>query len=289
MQAPVNESEPTTWLLTGLPRSGSSLACRLVGELPNVVALSEPMPRTEFAGLTGSAEACERVARFAVRTRGFVARERRAPSLQVGGRLDDNVVADAAEEGLRRRQAQQGEIEIDKPVSAGFTLLVKHNALFAALLPQLAAAFPCVALVRNPLVTLASWQTVDLPVNRGRIPAGEQFDGGLRTALDGTTDGLARQLVILDWFFAQYADNLPAGRIVRYEDLIASGGTTLFRLLGHPAAEPRPLASRNDHAVYRSVGIDALLAGLLDTGGAWGGFYTRADCEAAAGRLAPRA
>lgn len=273
-------------LLTGIPRSGSSLACRLAGELPDVVALSEPMPRTEFAGLTAPTEACARIRRFAVDTRRLVEKERRAPSLQVGGRLDDNVVADGADAGLRRRQAEQGEIRIDKPLTDGFRLVVKHNALFAALLPQLAASFACIALIRNPLVALASWQTVDLPVNRGRIPAGEQFDGGLRDALDGTSDVVARQVVILNWFFAQYGDNLPAERIVRYEDLIASGGGALFRVLGHPGAPSQPLTSRNDHAVYRGADVEGLLEALVETGGPWTRFYRRADCELAAKQLA---
>lgn len=278
-----------TWLLTGIPRSGSSLACRLAGDLPDVVALSEPMPRTEFAGLTTSLEACGRIRDFATRTRERIGRERRAPSLQVGGRLDDNVVSGHSDGGLRRRRAQPGEIRIRKSLSRRFTFLIKHNALFAALLHDLAVSFSCVALVRNPLVVLASWQTVDLPVNRGRIPAGEQFDGELRDALDRTDDVRSRQVLILNWFFERYGNNLPAERIVRYEDLVASGGCALFGLLGQPRAEYRPLASRNDDAHYRGVDFGQLLAALTDVGGAWTRFYSRADCEAAAKRLAARA
>ena len=274
-----------TWLLTGIPRSGSSLACRLAGELPEVVALSEPIPRSEFEGISDTTEACERIARFADRTRRRIATERRAPSVHVGGRLDDDVVARETGDGLRRRQAIQGEIGVNKPLTEGFRLLVKHNALFAALLPEVAATAPCIALVRNPLVVLASWQTVDLPVHRGRIPAGEQFDGDLRRALDATPSSRTRQVIILNWFFAAYADGLPAMRILRYEDLVASGGAVLSSLLGHPGAPRQLLTSRNDHAVYREVDVDELLATLRDTGGAWTRFYSRADCEAAAAAI----
>ena len=277
--------QPDTWLLTGIPRSGSSLACRLAGELPDVVALSEPMARTESAGMTAAATACERIEHFVARTRRLIERDRRAPSLHVGGRLDDNVVANDAEGGLRRRQAEQGEIHIAKALSEKFTLLVKHNALFAALLPQLSESFACVALVRNPLAVLASWQTVDMPVNRGRIPAGEQFDAALRNMLDRTGDALARQRLVLNWFFAQYGDNLPDERILRYEDLVASGGGVLFRLLGHADVVPRPLSSRNDQASYGEAGVEGLLHALTKAGGAWTRFYSRADCEAAADRL----
>lgn len=253
-----------------------------------MVALSEPMARTEFAGSGAAGEARSRIERFVARARRLVEQERRAPSLQVGGRIDDNVVADDADDGLRRRRAQPGEIRIDKPLTDAFTLLVKHNALFAALLPRLATSFACVALVRNPLVVLASWQTVDLPVNRGRIPAGEQFDSALQDALDRTPEVLARQLTILNWFFARYRDSLAAERILRYEELIATGGGTLFRLLGRGEAPRHALASRNDHAAYRGVDIERLLAALVDAGGAWTRFYDRADCESAAERLARR-
>lgn len=276
-----------TWLLTGIPRSGSSLACRLAGELPDFVALSEPMARAEFAGLATPTEALATIMRFDRLTRGRIATRRRARTVHVDGRLADNVVDAEAVDGLRRRQAAQAEVDIDKPLSEGFALLIKHNALFAALLPQLVPSFRCVGLVRNPLAVLASWQTVDLPVNRGRIPAGEQFDPGLRACLDQDPDTLARQLTVLNWFFAQYGDGLAAGQILRYEELVASGGKALFRMLGHPHAAPVPLASRNDHAVYRDADIHRLLEALLDRSGAWTRFYSRTDCEAVAKRLAP--
>lgn len=276
-----------TWLLSGIPRSGSSLACRLAGQLPDFVALSEPMARSEFAGLATSSEALATIEGFAQGVRERIVTRRRASTVQVDGRLADNVVDAEAVDGLRRRQAAQAEIDIDKPLSDGFSLLIKHNALFAALLPQLASSFRCIGLVRNPLAVLASWQTVDLPVNRGRIPAGEQFDQGLREALDCDADTLARQVTIINWFFAQYADELAAEQILRYEDLIASGAKALFGMLGHRRANRAPLASRNDHAVYRDADIEALLAALLDHGGAWTRFYTRTDCEAVAERLAP--
>ena len=164
---------------------------------------------------------------------------------------------------------------------------MKHNALFAALLPQLAPAFRCIGLVRNPLAVLASWQTVDMPVNRGRIPAGEQFDPVLQKALDCDPDTLGRQLTIINWFFAHYGDGLAAERILRYEDLVASGGKALFGMLGHAQAKAVTLTSRNDHAVYRGADVERLLAALVDRAGAWMRFYSRTDCEAVAEGLAP--
>ena len=58
--------------------------------------------------------------------------------LQVDGRLDDARVADVAgADGPRRPVGALGDIAAGKDLPAEFTLLVKHNALFAALLPEL--------------------------------------------------------------------------------------------------------------------------------------------------------
>ena len=218
-----------TWLLSGVPRSGTSLCCRLAGELPDTVALSEPIRRKEYGGMETPAGASARIGEFAEQARERILAERRASSIQVMGRLDDNRTASAhTAAGLRRLSSGWGEIAIDKPLSARFTLLIKHNALFAALLPRLAGSFGCLALVRNPLSALASWQTVDLPVHRGRIPAGEELDQRLSFALDEEPDVLRRQIIVLDWFFARYRAHLPPENIIRYEDLIETGGLAIL-------------------------------------------------------------
>ena len=269
-----------TWLLSGIPRSGTSLCCRLAGELPDTVALSEPMRRQVFADVDNQDEACLRVEEFACRTRARIPVEGRAPSVQVDGRLDDARVAtrDGAG-GLRQPRGGQGEILIDKPLSGGFTLLIKHNALFAALLPGLVTSVACLALVRNPLAVLASWQTVALPVHQGRIPAGEQFDRELHRTLENEGDVLRRQIVVLNWFFRRYRAHLEPESILRYEDLVESGGQVLFGRLGCMDAPSVPLENRNGNHAYVGWEVDTLLASLVNEGGAWSEFYTAADCE----------
>ena len=274
-------SSNETWLLSGLPRSGSSLCCRLADGLPNAVALSEPLDFNALAGIRKAA--CAQIRDFAARTRARLLTEGRAPSVQVDGRLDDNLVAPARSgTALRQPRGALSEVEAQGPLSEGFTLLIKHNALFAALLPDLTPSFSCLALVRNPLATLASWQTVDLPVQRGRIPAGERFDRHLACRLAQEPDILQRQLKVLNWFFAQYRAQLPSHRILRYEDLIASGGLTLLRQLGRRDARTLALSSRNCNPLYRQAEPDRLLAALLREGGDWRHFYSEADCIALA-------
>ena len=270
-----------TWLLSGVPRSGTSLCCRLAGRLPGTVALNEPLG-AELDGVAGRAEAVDRIARFLDDVRRRALAEGRAPSLQVDGRLDDAVVAAApGANGLRPRRAMRGEIRVG-PLAADFVLLAKHNALFAALLPELGERLPVLALVRNPVAALASWRTADLPVARGRIPAGERFDPALARRLDAEPDAAARQAAVLDWFFARFRAHLPPAGILRYEDVVASGGRVLFRALGFPDAPAVPLGNRNASPAYRPAGIARAAAALRAADGAWRHFYGAADLAAAA-------
>ena len=276
--------DPRNGLLTGIPRAGTSLCCRLAGRLSNTVALSEPIKAKTFADTEDPAEACRRISRFMAQARQRILAEGRAESVHVQGNLDDDMVAATAPDAmLRHRRVQHGDIRIDKPLTPDFTLLVKHNALFTALLPRLAPHFACIGLVRNPVAALASWQTVDLPVHQGRVPAGERFAPDLGAALADQSDVLQRQIIVLNWFFQQYERHLPPAHIVRYEDVVTTDGAALYHALGNrPNEQPSEmLASRNANAAYGSD-AEHLLAALQRGGGAWQRFYTLEDCERAA-------
>ena len=180
---------------------------------------------------------------------------------------------------LRQQQARQGEMPVRKPLSADFSLLIKHNALFAALLPKLTESFDCLALVRNPVAVLASWQTVNLPVHSGHVPAGERFDQELRGVLAGEPDVLRRQIAVLNWFFASYRKHLIQDNVIRYEELVDSGGLTLFRLLGAADVSLVPLDNRNGNPVYATASPGKLCEALVKQGGAWTEFYSAAECR----------
>ena len=280
-----------TWLLCGIPRSGNGLCCRLADRLPDTVALSQPYhPHCTFEGVRigslprGPRDASVRLGEFAAKVRRQIREEGRAPSHQVGGGLYDNIMGSErdADSGLRERRGEWGSIAIDKPLSERFTLFMSQPAVFSALLPEAAERFACLALVRNPLSLLASWQTVNLPFNRGRIAGAEPYDPKLRRALDDEPDRLRRQLIILEWFFARYDAHLERRNVIRYEDLVESGGTVLFRRLGHERAEPVVLKSRNESVLYDEDRVDTLLDALLASGGAWTRFYRPSELEGAA-------
>jgi len=257
-------------LLTGVPRSGTTLCCAELNRAPDVLALVEPMRVADFDPARGTLAACEQVASFLREARARVGESRPLPSAQVEGRIVDNLIGGAGTDGvLRRRRARRGEVQPDRALAPDFRLVVKHNALFTALLEPLSANFPVFAVVRDPLAVLASWNSVDLPVQQGHVPAGELFDTSLREALAAETDRIARQLLILDWFFARILRLVPPERIIRYEEVV-TGRSVALAALGAPHA-----ANAGDN---RNRGYDAaLLAGLAERlaarPGAWRQLY----------------
>src|SRR5437016_4669259 len=191
-------------LITGTPRSGTTLICSLLNKLPDIVALHEPMNVWEFANCRSGDEIAEMVENFCAESRKSLHEEGFAVSKHVGGKVRDNSAAvDRA--GKRSRQTEHGRIEIDKPVSKEFTLAIKHPAAFTALLEPLSKRFECFAIVRNPLATLASWNSLDwLALRDGRSPIGEKLDVDLARALETKSDAVERQIQILEWFYDRF-------------------------------------------------------------------------------------
>lgn len=273
--------------LTGVPRSGTTLACRLLGQAVDTVALFEPM---DVAGLPPErGEALSQIAGFFDASRASLLGEGVAWSQQVGGQVPDNPFASSADAmGRRLHEAVLGQVRIDKPLSPGFTLVVKHNAAFTALLPELAERFETWAVVRNPLAVLASWHSVDLPVTRGRLPAGERLDPALARRLDAEPDRVARQLLILDWLFACYAQHLPASRVLAYEDVVATGACSLANATG-VAVPSLVLEERNSSRLYDLAHCQRMAERLLADDGAWRSRYDDAAVLDVLAKLGERA
>lgn len=272
--------------LTGVPRGGTTLACHLLGTCPGTVALFEPM---DVMGLPSApmSRAVDEVAAFFARSRAGLTETGRAPSKHRSGQIPDNPFGARDARGRRVSLVETGWIEVEPRPTADLTLVVKHNAAFAALLPELAARIDTFAIVRNPVAVLASWHSVDLPVSGGRAPAGERLDAGLRRRLDAAPGIVGRQLILLDWFFGSFERHLPSASIIRYEDIVATDGQALAAAVGLPPGEARRLESRNANPLYDASGLAHALDALLGADGPWSRRYSSSELRAAADALMP--
>lgn len=255
----------TNRLLTGIPRSGTTLCCKLLNQHQDVVALHEPIDpnvlssNNSIQAVTQITEQIESLSHAIEHGLPFNHGDK-------GGLTIDNPVGQDAKKGVRQVVAKRGQIQLPARKADGFQLVVKQNALFTALLPELSKHLPMVCIVRNPVDVLLSWLTVDLPVNRGHIPSGERFDAKLKAALL-EPDCLTRQLIIYQWFMQAFINSgLP---IVRYEDVIASNGAALDIALGFKPFEREALSKQERVFDYSVLEILARAAERL----------TKLDCD----------
>lgn len=268
-------------VLTGPPRSGTTLACRLLGGLPDTVALHEPIPPRRFAGLETEGAVLDSVDQFFGGMRRTILTRKVAISKHVDGEVPDNVYEGTSSGGELRAHAgkEKGEIPVTKELQRDFSLVVKHPAMFTALLPVLATRFSCYAVVRNPLSTLASWNSVDHNVRDGHAPAAERYDEGLKKELASTEDRTERQLRLLSWFFGRYDGTLPEDHVIRYEDVVSSGGAALAAIVPAAGTLDEPLESKNSNVAYGRDEMRLLGERLLGREGAYWRFYDRESVE----------
>ena len=260
-------------VLTGLPRSGTTLACHLLNKCPNIVALHEPMPVWEFKDLPPDGRLW-RVGEFFSNQRRSLLETGTGLSKIHEGRVPTNSFEPTNADGLPRKSiCNLSMMHVGKPLAQDFTLVIKHPGYFTADLQWLRGRFPCFATIRNPLSVLLSWNTTSIKVHAGRLPMAESFAPDLRAALDREPDALLRQIAILDWCFSQYARWLPAENVLRYEDTIASGGKTLSVLAKEADNLDERLSSENRNNLYDWRTARPLAEALITRRGAYLEFY----------------
>jgi hypothetical protein len=268
-------------LITGTPRSGTTLLCSLLNNVPDTVALHEPMNVWEFPKCKDANAIADVIESFCAETRQSLHQHGYAMSKHVAGQIPDNVAADQVNrQGTRLRHTEHGKVFVDKPLTPNFLLAVKHPVAFTALLETLSGRFDCYAIIRNPLATLASWNSLAwLNVKNGHAPIGEKLDPELQRALAREPDAIERQLHILEWFYRRFRSFLPDGALVKYEDLVASRGRELGKFFPGAANLDENLSSKNVNKFYdRAVMLDLGKRLLRRTGIIWD-YYNKSDVE----------
>jgi len=211
--------------------------------------------------------------------------DKKAVSKQVGGNIPDNAFRSQWNtDGLRQSKVQVGEVNIDTALSEDFTLVIKQNGGFAALLPELAQVLPVFAIVRNPLSVLASWNSCEIPTRNGRLPGGEALELELAQALASISDVYQRQLYILNWLFEKFTRHLRPENIVLYEKVIETGGSTLDRICSEASGLNEPLQSQNLNPLYSRTLLVELAERLLSSNGPIWDLYSKSSIEELLGK-----
>ncbi len=257
-------------ILTGIPRSGTTLTCHLLDKVANTVALIEPMVWTGFRDMTDHRAICDGVDQFFRETRRSCLADGTAITRHAEGEVTDNTMGNypgyaqlarmlgtllpegnlLARLGLRKPRVTRGVIHIDKLLAPDFRLCVKHTGPFTALLPELLRHHDCYGVVRHPLSVLASWSSINFAMRDGRNPEAERMLPQLAQELSRIPDRIDRQIHLVSWFCRMHLTHLPAERIIRYEDIINTHGAALGVVVPEAASLNEPLESRNKNKLY---------------------------------------
>nr|CAA6829796.1 MAG: Unknown protein [uncultured Thiotrichaceae bacterium] len=267
-------------ILTGIPRSGTTLTCYLLNKIDDTVALVEPLNPQEFATLSDS-EFIISLDSFFEAQRDSILLKKIASSRGVGGKVTDNVVSKPDQKtGRRVKIIDSDSIYIEKELSDRFFLFLKHPSFFSAKLDVLKKKYECYAVIRNPLSILLSWNSVEMAVTNGHAPAAENNDPHLEEILSLQADKMDRQLVLLSWFYEQYFTNLSRESVIKYEDIIYSNGACLEKIVGKMfPGDAEQLSSRNNNSIYNSDLKVLLRNRLLLSEGAYWNYYDRSAIE----------
>jgi len=215
-----NDNTGRNIILTTPGGSGSTYFCKVLNEIPSVVALNEPIPLRVYREET-TENVCRLIKECFRRARNRLKLDGKAKQLnEKGSRICSK------EFGL---QTEPFDLVIKQPLT--FTALIGHDEL---------KQFEWYAFVRNPLMTLCSWVgNVKLQAGReGRATTAELHAPELRELLmnlDG--NGACKEelrLALLNWAFGKYG-KLPCRNIVRYEDFVRSPVNALALII--PAAK----------------------------------------------------
>ena len=243
-------------ILLGAPRSGTSLLTSLLHNPPSFVCLSEPL---QIDVLT---KRCLTPTEFVENFVAFISEIRE--DIQCGraikNRIDPNTGALAENYIARHKHNVNGWVTQSAfewrrqtlPIPRSrFHLLVKRNAPLIAVIEHLVKRedLTVIGMLRDPVSTILSWRSLDLPISRGHLHSAERISWKLRNLVQ-EPDLLLRQVRLLNWIFERIMTYLPPHAIICYEDFvdaprhtIEATGLTLSRRVSQ-------LESRNSNAYY---------------------------------------
>lgn len=243
----------TNTLITGIPRSGTTLLTSLLAQHGDGVVFSEP-------------EWLKDLRQQAPEPKGFVkALKTQLEKLRTDIQQSQPILLKQSKitQGLPSNyylRDAQGNITSDKqevsvvlPAAlAAAPFIIKANAQFTACLETLCqnTDWHIIAVVRNPVAAILSWRSLDIPVSHGRMKIADQYADDF-TAFTQHDDLLVRQVLITEWFFKQYQRFQDQVTLIRYEDLIERPAQVLQT--AYPAGdytEVQPLQSHNRNRHY---------------------------------------
>ena len=225
----MSDQNPRNIIITGIPRSGTTLTAALIDSLPNTVCLNEPAWQT--AKKHSSPQAFARwLAEDFVEVRQKLLRGDPIPDsrsheglavtnyYRPGNKINHGNKTHPMENTYRI-------VPFTRPgLTRDFTLAIKHNSPYLAVLKPLIdlECFTIIVIIRHPVEVIHSWRSLTLPVSEGKLPNAEPYWPQMAQLARTPMDLLEKQIRIYDLICKRIYHLCKDVHILTYEDLIQS-------------------------------------------------------------------
>lgn len=259
----------STCLISGIPRGGTSLLISMLSKDRKNIGLSEPFFLRKVKHASPNKASLVRNITSAINNlhKDIV---KGAPILVRVGKDGDKLP-----NNYFRRVKKDGEIVVEKQSkhikktynvnSETYKLFVKNNLLFMSSVEILSQHFETLLIVREPVATICSWNSLNLPISRGKVKSGFKYSSSLIKMVT-SSNLLERQLQIYEWFCYKVRSVQKQVHLIKYEDLVSAPSSTLFNCSKHfQLKDLPPLKSRNT-SVYYSDALRKKIIAMIDKG-----------------------
>lgn len=210
-------------LITGLPRGGTTLAAAQLDAQDDTVCLNEPAWQHPSPKLDAR-QFAQAIAKDFDRVRADLFAGREVPDRRDRqGKALTNYYE--LEDGVMREKFVMHRLTRPN-LSRGFTLGMKHNGPYLAVLPELIdlKRFEIRAVIRNPLHVIRSWRRLSLPVSRGELPTASRYWKEMRELTEARLPLLDTQVLMVELMFKRIQRYEPYLKLMRYEEMAGEHG-----------------------------------------------------------------
>jgi hypothetical protein len=199
----------------------------------------------------------------------------------IDGRIPgDNYLPEPGPDGMRKLAVKGGSFPVPAQ-QPGFTLVVKHTVQGVFALGDMPPEIPAYGIVRNPLSTLISWMQTDHGVRtQGRASGIDKMVPEIGRELKEIPDLLDRQIALMHRVFAEVGTFLMPEEVIRYEDMVTSGGAALATIAPEAASLSERLDNMDMNPVYEPKEMIRIGERLLHSDGAAWAFYRKEEVDA---------
>lgn len=210
-------------LLTGIPRSGTTLASALLDGLPDTVCLNEPDWQTTGFSSNPNNYAKWLVGDF-IKIRRRLERcdpipDRRAAD---GSAVTNYYKTDTATAAISQNFQT---VRFTRPgLTREFNLAIKHNGPYLGALPSIVDLewFTVIAIMRHPVPVIHSWRSLQLPISRGQMPNAVGYWQEMAQLTAAPMELLEKQVRMYDLMCRRIYELRSMIHILAYEQMIAA-------------------------------------------------------------------